>query len=303
MWPYLNLLRSTLNEGKRQKNRTGIDTFMIPGGMMQFNCQAGFPILTTKKVNFDAVKAELVGFIRGVTSAVEFRKLGTKVWDKNANENEQWLKNPYREGEDDLGPIYGHQWRNWSIGTSPGDVIDQLAGAIHKIVQTPQDRRIIVSAWNPVDIGKMALPPCHLLYQFLVGQEGHLLHMTMYMRSCDMFLGVPFNISSYALLLHIVAEATGYNPGMLTMFLADVHIYENHVEQVRLQLDRIPRPHPKLLFSDHVLNVLGLPSDADQVTKKVLAATAMEFIDSINPEDVTLQDYEPHPAIKGEMAV
>lgn len=309
MFSYLNLLRQTLAEGVRQKNRTGIDTFMIPGGMMQFDHGMGLPIVTTKKVNFDAIKAELIGFIRGVTSAKDFRNLGTKIWDANANANETWLKNPHRKGLDDLGPIYGKQWRNWEgLGEAEGTTadrwsttykeykVDQLWTVVDKILNNPQDRRMIVTAWNPAEVHKMALPPCHLLYQFLVQQEDRKLHMTMYMRSCDMFLGVPFNITSYALLQALVAKATGYIPGKLTMFLADVHIYENHIAQVQEQLQRWPRPKPKLVFSSQADAVLG---STDQIGSN----RAMQFLDTLAPGDLSLEGYDPYPPIKAEMAV
>lgn len=298
MTPYIRLLTTCAEDGVRQANRTGIDTFMLPGGMLQFNLADGFPILTTKRVNFGAVVAELLGFIRGYTSAARFRELGCKIWDKNANENGEWLKNPNRQGEDDLGRIYGAQWRSWdtSGGTHIGQrggqrvYIDQFWNAVNKIINNPQDRRIIVSAWNPGELDRMSLPPCHLLYQFLVEQQQRKLHMTMYMRSCDMFLGVPFNISSYALLLHIVALATGLRPGTLTMFLADMHVYENHLAQVAEQVRRQPQPLPVLKIAQSPFTV-------------GVTANAVQFIESLIPSDFSLEGYEPHPAIKAEMAV
>lgn len=295
MKPYIDLLSLCARTGARQKNRTGIDTFMIPGGMMQFDLGQGFPILTTKKVNFGAVVAELLGFIRGVDSAAAFRALGTKIWDANANQNEAWLKNPNRRGPDDLGRIYGKQWRNWrALGSHVGEVaphfsvreIDQLRNALTTIQKDPQSRRIIVSAWNPGDLDRMALPPCHLLFQFLVSQEEGKLNACMYMRSCDMFLGVPFNISSYALLLSLVAIATGLKPGVLTMFLADVHIYENHLAQVNEQLQRNQLSRPKL-----VVHGGSVPENP------------IEWLEELEPSDIELLDYDPHPAIRADMAV
>lgn len=290
---YLELIRHCVDFGVRQKNRTGIDTYMIPGAMLQFNLQHGFPILTTKTVNFGAVAAELVGFIRGVDSAAAFRDLGTTIWDANANKNPQWLANPNRKGKDDLGRIYGKQWREWRY-PAPGsfetvvEEVDQLAVALHSIKNDPTSRRIIVSAWQPAELDQMALPPCHLLYQFLVGQAEHRLHMTMFMRSCDMFLGIPFNISSYALLLSLVAQATGYTAGTLTMFLSDVHIYENHKEQVATQLDREPRL---------------LPALTSPVTPGAGPEKPLEWLEAIIPTDVGLAGYDPHPPIRAEMAV
>jgi thymidylate synthase len=295
MQSYLDLLRKCHDIGTRQKNRTGIDTFMIPGGMMEFDLAQGFPILTTKKVNFPAVVAELLGFIRGYTSAADFRRLGCKFWDANANQNKQWLENPHRKGEDDLGPIYGSQWRQWprygsERSNHAGHFIDQLSLAVKKITENPTDRRIIVTAWNPGEIHKMALPPCHLLYQFIVEQGRYALHMTMYQRSCDMFLGVPFNISSYALLLALVARATGLEPGKLTMFLADVHIYENHVKQVEEQLTRTTLLRPKL-------RITGPAPVSPQ------AIGPMAWLEQLEPAHIWLDEYGHHAPIKAEMAI
>lgn len=290
MRAYLDLLAQVMNNGTRQKNRTGIDTLMIPGGMMQFDLQLGFPILTTKRVAFNQVKGELLAFIRGYTNAADFRKLGCTIWDANANQNKAWLANPQRLGTDDLGRIYGAQWREWLARGEGLDTehIDQLKRALTMIEKDPTSRRIIVSAWNPGELDEMALPPCHLLYQFLVQQEGTKLHMTMYMRSCDMFLGVPFNISSYALLLSLVAYVMGYDPGTLTMFLADVHVYENHFSQVALQLNRTPRHRPTLLVDAKSKRASGDP---------------IQWLESIEPIDIDLEGYDPEPAIHGEMAV
>jgi thymidylate synthase len=285
MKSYLQLLNTCRAMGTRQKNRTGIDTFMIPGGMMQFDLAEGFPILTTKKVNFSAIVAELLCFIRGYTSAADFRRMGCKIWDANANQNATWLNNPYRKGEDDLGRIYGAQWRDWAGNDNPP--IDQLAKAIEKIGTNPTDRRNIVTAWNPGEIDQMALPPCHLLYQFIVEQGRGALHICMYMRSCDMFLGVPFNISSYALLLALMAKATGYEPGKLTMFLADVHIYENHLNQVDEQLLRDPMERPSISIR----------------ARRHHEQTALQYLETIEPIDIGLINYTHHPAIKADMAV
>jgi thymidylate synthase len=288
MRQYLDLLLECRRYGKRQKNRTGIDTFMIPGGMMQFDFTYGFPIITTKRIAFGQVVGELLGFIRGYDNARDFRKLGCTIWDANANRNAQWLKNPLRQGTDDLGRIYGVQWRDWEDGR--GRHIDQLGLALHTLLHDPQSRRIIVSAWNPTQLNQMALPPCHLLYQFLYQQEGARLHMTMYMRSCDMFLGVPFNISSYALLLSLVSYVMALTPGRLTMFLADVHIYENHLEQVDLQLSRTPMQLPRVHLSEEIL------MRGDNLSP-------IERLERIEPSDIHLDQYEPHGPIRGEMAI
>lgn len=295
MKQYLDLLRQTLLQGQRQKNRTGIDTLMIPGGMMQFELAEGFPILTTKRMPFKMIAGELCGFIRGYDSAQQFRGFGVSIWDANANENKDWLANPNRHGEDDLGRIYGKQWREWevfkAVGVdSEGELyrcfkVDQLADAIHAVVHNPTSRRIVVSAWNPNDMNRMALPPCHYAWQLLVEQGRGALHMCMTMRSCDMFLGVPFNITSYALLLALIAKATGYEPGRLTMFLADVHIYVNHVNQVKEQLARRPKQLPTLK------------------NRAPVGDDPLDYLEAINPTYLDLEGYDPHPPIKAQMAV
>ena len=284
MQQYLNLLQQVLNEGTWQSNRTGIATKRIDGAMLQFDMAKGFPAVTTKKLAFNAVKGELIGFIRGVTNAAQFRQLGCKVWDQNANENDAWLANPARCGHDDLGRVYGAQWRDW-IGPYTTKHIDQLANAIFEVEHNPTSRRIIVTAWNPGELDVMALPPCHMMFQLLVDLENNKLSMCMYQRSCDLFLGIPFNIASYALLLHILAKATGYLPGRLTMFLADVHIYENHIYQVELQLTRKPIALPQLFITPN-----GHYS-------------GMEYLSKLEPDHISLLGYRSHPAIKAEMAV
>ena len=309
MRQYLELLSKVLSEGTWQDNRTGIPTIRMDGAMLQFNLADGFPAVTTKKLAFGQVKGELIGFIRGYSNAEQFRKLGCNVWDANANKNADWLNNPNRRGKDDLGRVYGVQWREWigainKMAVSPtyrdkgemhfvADVgfveIDQLANAVDLICDDPTNRRIIVSAWNPSDMDKMALPPCHMMFQFLVDVNTNELSMCMYQRSCDLFLGIPFNIASYALLLELVAQATNRIPGRLTMFLADVHIYENHIEQVKLQLTREPLPLPEL-----GLDILG----SDLVFTK-----RMQFLNLIEPPHIQLVGYEHHEAIKGDMAI
>jgi len=292
MTPYLSLLSHCLETGVRQKNRTNVDTLMIPGGMMQFDLAEGFPILTTKRIAFASVVGETIGFIRGYDNARDFRQLKCMYWDKNANQNKTWLDNPYRQGEDDLGRIYGVQWRNWGGADDTPTAkrgFDQLRRLLQMIENDPTSRRLIVTAWNPIELHLMALPPCHLLFQILIEQEKRRMHMTMTMRSCDMFLGVPMNITSYALLLSLIAMVTGYEPGKLTMFLSDVHIYVNHIDQVKEQLKREPKPRPRLVFSD------AIAMDNDWPTVKIL--------ESIEPWDISLSGYDPHPAIKGEMAV
>lgn len=278
---YLSVLAEVLREGTVQRNRTGIDTLRIEGAHLQFDLRDGFPAITTKKLAFKTVVGELIGFVHGFNNAAQFRELGCKIWDQNANENQAWLSNPYRRGEDDLGRIYGVQWRDWQHfrGT-----VDQLKVAVEKVQNNPQDRRIIVSAWNPGELDQMALPPCHVMWQLLCDPDRRELSMCMYQRSCDMFLGIPFNIASYALLLEIIATATGYRAKKLNMFLADVHIYKNHLEQVKEQLRRKPFIPPKIL----------LPNNGRR---------GMDYIETLRPEDIILVGYQSHSSIKGEMAV
>jgi thymidylate synthase len=277
MQNYHELLQTVLDTGVTQVNRTGVSARFIPGAMLRYDLQQGFPAITTKRLAFGAVKGELIGFLHGCQSAADFRALNCNIWTQNANENQAWLNNPNRKGTDDLGRIYGAIWRDFNG-------IDQLREVVDKIINNPTDRRIIMSAWKPDEFDKMALPPCHVLYQFIVDTVNKKLHLCMYQRSCDLFLGVPFNIASCALLLSIVAQATGYAPGTFTHFLADAHIYENHVDQVRLQLTRQHLELPKLRIS----------------MKKM---EAMDAILSITPEDVMLVNYNSHAAIPAPMAV
>lgn len=287
MKQYLQLLERILTEGERKQNRTGIDTLMVDAALLQFDLTQGFPAVTTKKLAFNAVKGELIGFIHGYTSAQAFRNLGCKIWDQNANENTAWLANPNRMGTDDLGRIYGAQWRGWYHDTCGR--IDQLKTAVQTVQNDPDSRRIIVSAWNPADLNHMALPPCHLLFQLLVNKEQRTISMTMYQRSCDMFLGVPFNIASYALLLELICAATGYTAKRLSLFLADVHIYCNHLDQVREQLAREVLEAPKL----------GLDFASPAFTGK----TGIDWLEAVEPHHVWLENYAYHAPIKAEMAV
>lgn len=300
---YLDLLCEVLNNGQREPNRTGVNTLTLPGAMLKFDLRKGFPAVTTKWLNFPSVVGELIGFLRGCTSAADFRALGCNVWNKNANEHEAWLANPARKGEDDLGRIYGAQWRSFpgpiveSHLKGPNDeptwsptYVDQISQALGDVRFNPTSRRIIVNAWNPAELDQAALPPCHVLFQLLPRSDGTL-HMTMYQRSADMFLGVPFNIASYALLLELFAAWSGRTAATLTMFLADVHIYENHIEQVKEQLKREPYPAPKLW-----LECKAPPEHIAQQPLDVLIA-------SLDPSKIHLLDYQFHPAIKAPMAV
>lgn len=278
---YLNLLEKVINGGTIQHNRTGIDTLRVEGAHMQINLQQGFPAVTTKQLAFKQVKGEMLGFIRGYSNAAQFRNLSCSVWDQNANENQQWLNNPNREGTDDLGRIYGVQWRDWD------GMIDQLHVAIQKIIHTPEDRRIIVSAWNPSELSEMSLPPCHVMHQYICDPQTKEISLCMYQRSCDMFLGIPFNVAGYALLLELVARATGYRAKMLNMFLADVHIYTNHLDQVKEQLSRKPFDTPRLWVDPQV----------------GAAATGLKYLEMTEPHHILLDQYYFHPAIKAPMAV
>lgn len=296
---YLNLLERTLEMGIRQSNRTGIDTFRIEGATLEFDLRKGFPAITTKKLAFNAVKGELIGFLHGYTEAWQFRELGCKIWDQNANENKQWLTNPNRRGHDDLGEIYGYQWRYWP---ADGQHIDQLKLAVNKIIHTPEDRRIIVSAWNPARLDRMALPPCHVMHQYICDPAAKELSLCMYQRSCDMFLGVPFNIASYALLLEMVALVTGYKPRKLIMFLADVHIYENHVIHVAEQLTRLPYKAPQISITQEIPS---LQEREEQKDNPFYSYDGSPFgrLMNIRPGNIELVGYEHHPAISAPMAV
>jgi len=314
---YHSLMLKVLSEGTRQSNRTGIDTLSIPGAMLQFDLTEGFPAVTTKKLFFSAVVGELLGFIRGYSSAKQFRDLGCNVWNQNANDPglpnapNRWLSNPNRKGEDDLGRVYGKQWTDWRAvrlyesdsavipSNSPSvymnsdnrgvaavvDSLNQLKVALETIENDPTSRRIIVNAWRPDEFDQMALPPCHVMFQFLVNVEKRELNLCWYQRSVDLFLGCPFNIASYALLLELVAKCTNYTAKTLTGFFADTHIYVNHIEQVKTQLARIPYDHPRLALS----------------FKK--RATPYETLCAVEPSDVALIGYECHSALKAQMAV
>lgn len=287
---YLELLKQIRDTGQREPNRTGVDTLTLPGAMLKFDLRDGFPAVTTKKLFFDKVKGELIGFLRGYSNAADFRALGCTVWDQNANENASWLANENRKGEDDLGRIYGVQWRQWNADTYYGEdsmVVDQIAIALGEVRNNPQSRRIIVNAWNPAELDKMALPPCHIMFQLLPRSDGTL-HMVMYQRSCDMFLGVPFNIASYALLLELFSIWTGRQAATLTMFLADAHIYVNHLDQVNEQLAREPFAPPKLWV---------------RYPKNVCSLTIEQILNDLEPADIHLSDYQHHDAIKAPMAV
>lgn len=273
MRQYLDALGHILDKGTDRSDRTGVGTRAVFGMQMRYRMQDGFPAVTTKKLAFNAVKAELLWFIKGSRDVKELQKLGCHIWDANA-EADYWK--PKAEFEGDLGRVYGVQWRSWQ--TPDGKKVDQLNDAIRLIKERPYDRRIIVNAWNPGEIDQMALPPCHMFFQMFVADNK--LSLQMYQRSCDMFLGVPFNIASYSLFLHMLAQVTGLEAGEFIHTLGDAHIYLNHFDQVREQMAREPLPLPKLWLNPAIKDIEGFTMD-----------------------DIRLEAYQSHPSIKAPMAV
>ena len=264
MRQYLDLMQRVLAEGVEKRDRTGVGTLSIFGHQMRFDLRAGFPLLTTKKLHVKSIIHELLWFLRGDTNVKYLHEHGVTIWDEWADEN----------GE--LGPVYGQQWRSWP--TPDGKAIDQIAEVIAQIRKNPDSRRLIVSAWNPADVPKMALPPCHCLFQFYVARGR--LSCQLYQRSADVFLGVPFNIASYALLTMMVAQVTDHEPGEFIHTFGDAHLYLNHLEQARLQLQRTPRKLPTMRLNPAVKDIFAF-----------------------RYEDFALEGYDPHPHIKAEVAV
>ncbi len=264
MKQYLNLLQDTLENGTRKEDRTGTGTISVFGRQMRYNLAEGFPVVTTKKLHLRSIIHELLWFLKGDTNIGYLRENGVSIWDEWADEN------------GDLGPVYGHQWRSWQ--TPSGETIDQISNLIHDIKHNPDSRRLLVSAWNPSDVPKMALPPCHTLFQFYVA-DGKL-SCQLYQRSADLFLGVPFNIASYALLTLMIAQVCGLKPGEFIHTVGDAHIYLNHLDQVKLQLTREPKPLPLMKINPEVASIFDFKY-----------------------EDFELVNYEHHPRIKGEVSV
>lgn len=264
MQQYLDLLQHVLNEGVHKEDRTGTGTLSVFGYQMRFHLEEGFPLLTTKQLHTKSIIHELLWFLRGETNVHSLQQNGVRIWNEWADE----------KGE--LGPIYGYQWRSWP--DYDGGHIDQISQAIETIKHNPDSRRIIVSAWNVADLAKMHLPPCHAFFQFYVA-DGKL-SLQLYQRSADIFLGVPFNIASYALLLEMMAQTTGLKAGDFVHTLGDAHIYTNHLDQVNLQLTRNPRALPKLKLNPDKTNLFDFVFD-----------------------DITIEGYDPYPRIRGEIAI
>ena len=264
MKQYLDLLRRIIDEGTPKSDRTGTGTRSVFGHQMRFDLRDGFPLLTTKKLHLKSIIYELLWFLRGDTNIAYLNEHGVRIW------------NEWADADGDLGHIYGYQWRSWPA--PDGTFIDQINQVVNDIRTNPDSRRLIVSAWNVADIPNMKLPPCHAMFQFYVA-DGRL-SLQLYQRSADCFLGVPFNIASYALLLMMVAQVTGLEPGEFIHTLGDAHIYNNHLEQVKLQLTRDPRPLPRMTLNPDVRDIFGFKY-----------------------EDFTLSDYNPHPHIAGRVSV
>jgi thymidylate synthase len=264
MQPYLDLMRRVRTDGVRKTDRTGTGTLSVFGHQMRFDLAQGFPLVTTKKVHLKSIIHELIWFLAGDTNIGYLRERGVSIWDDWADEN------------GDLGPVYGKQWRSWS--TLDGRSLDQIAEVVETLKTRPDSRRMIVTAWNPADIPDMALAPCHCLFQFYVADDR--LSCQLYQRSADVFLGVPFNIASYALLTLMMAQVAGLKPGEFIHTFGDAHLYLNHLEQADLQLARSPRPLPRMQINPDVRSILDF-----------------------RYEDFTLSGYDPHPHIKAEVAV
>jgi thymidylate synthase len=264
MQPYLRLLSDILENGADKSDRTGTGTRSLFGYQMRFDLSKGFPLLTTKKLHLKSIIYELLWFIRGETNVRWLQERGVKIWDEWADEN------------GDLGPVYGSQWRSWPA--PDGRHIDQLGAVVEAIRNKPDSRRHIVTAWNPAEVDNMALPPCHCLFQFYVANGK--LSCQLYQRSADTFLGVPFNIASYALLTHMVAQVTGLEPGDFVHSFGDVHLYNNHFEQARLQLTREPRLLPRLVMNPE-----------------------RKRLEDFVFEDFSFEGYDPHPHIKADVSV
>ena len=280
MQTYLDLLRRVLEDGRPRGDRTGTGTRSLFGHQLRFDLTDGFPVLTTKRLHLRSIIHELLWFLRGETHVASLQAAGVRIWNAWATA-EQTARFGRPEGE--LGPVYGHQWRNFGAtqkpdGTYASDGVDQLQRALDLIRHSPTSRRILVTGWNPQEADQVALPPCHTLFQFYV-HDGRL-SCQLYQRSADLFLGVPFNIASYALLTHLVAHVTGLGVGDFIHTFGDVHLYENHLEQARLQLTRTPRPRPRLVLDPSISDLFAVRFD-----------------------QIRIEGYDPHPTIRAEVSV
>lgn len=264
MKQYLDLLKHTLNNGIKKDDRTGTGTISTFGYQMRFNLEEGFPLITTKKLHLRSIIHELIWFLKGDTNIKYLQDNNVRIW------------NEWADQEGNLGKIYGYQWRSWT--SANGRNIDQITEVIEQIKNTPNSRRLIVSAWNVGDLYQMALPPCHILFQFYVANGR--LSCQLYQRSADLFLGVPFNIASYSLFLSMMAQVTGLKPGEFVHTLGDAHIYLNHIEQVKTQIKRVPYPLPQLKLNNKIKNIFDF-----------------------NYEDFSIENYHAYPHIKGEISV
>lgn len=284
---YLNLLSKVINTGEYRKDRTDTGTFSIFAESLKFNIRNNvIPVLTTKRVFWKGVVEELIFFLKGITNNRYLQRKGVHIWDGNSSREYLDSIGQYHRETGDLGAIYSHQWRHYGAVYEDcyvdynGKGVDQIKAAIDLIKNDPTSRRIVVSAWNPTQLNDMALPPCHCLFQFYVNLEKKELNCQMYQRSADCFLGLPFNITSYALLTYIIADITGLKPGELTICLGDAHVYSNHIEQCKEQISRVPRAFPTIKIKNHYAN----PED-------------------YKLEDFELIDYKPYPTIKAKMAI
>ena len=280
MTPYLDLLRRILDEGRDREDRTGTGTRAVFGHQMRFDLREGFPLVTTKKLHVKSIMHELLWFVRGETHVKPLQDAGVRIWNDWATA-EQTARFGRQEG--DLGPVYGHQWRNFGATTKPDgtyekDGVDQLKRVLHDIKENPNSRRLLVTGWNPKEADQVALPPCHTLFQLYV-QDGEL-SCQLYQRSADVFLGVPFNIASYAMLTMMIAHVSGLRAGDFVHTFGDAHLYKNHLDQAKLQLERAPRKLPKMILNPDAKDLF-----------------AFRF------EDFTIEGYDPHPHIAAEVSV
>jgi thymidylate synthase len=281
MKAYLDLLRHVRQTGEVRKDRTGVGTLGIFGAQLRFDLAQGFPLVTTKKVHTKSIIQELLWFLAGRTDNAWLTERGVSIWNEWATA-EQCAK--FGRGEGELGPVYGHQWRNFGAtkkadGTYNSDGVDQIKLLIEQLKKNPASRRHLVTGWNPLEADKVALPPCHTLYQFHVSTDNRL-SCQLYQRSADLFLGVPFNIASYSLLTHMIAQVTGLKPGHFVHTFGDAHIYSNHLEQVDLQCSRESRPLPRLILNPEIKDLFDFKY-----------------------EDITIEGYDPHPGIKAPVAI